>query len=108
MLFMEQKSGKNYAMQGGLPGRRQQRSVLLSCHCIRALVGGVSLRESVVWRCSLNPRCTPTGPCHSLHVRVAAALSVCSRSICTQEHQTWMVIKEEHGKTTRPENKHLE
>ncbi len=74
-------------MQGGVPGRRQQRSVLLCCHCISALVGGVCLRESVVWRCSLNPRCTPTGLCHSLHVRVAAALSVCSHSICTQEHQ---------------------
>lgn len=69
-------------MQGGLPGRRQQRSVLLYFHCISTLVGGVSLRESVMWRCSLNLRCTPTGLCHSLHVRAAAALSVCSHSIC--------------------------
>lgn len=81
MLFLKQKSGKMMQCRAVCQGGDNRG--LCCCVVIALALSWVELvSESVMWRCSLNPRCTPTGLCHSLRVRVAAALSVCSHSIC--------------------------
>lgn len=61
--------------------RGGRRPVLPCFNCISALVCR-DTQESIAMGRVLNPRCTPTGPSHSLRARAVAALSACSHSIC--------------------------
>lgn len=61
--------------------RGGRRPVLPCFNCISALVCR-DTQESIALGRVLNPRCTPTGPSHSLRARAVAALSACSHSIC--------------------------
>lgn len=92
------KRGKKQGERGGVAVERRGgvgageegiqgsclRVVLPRFGCISALVGGGTLRESVVGGRCLNPQYTPTGLFHSLRAHAAAGLSVGSHSICTQ------------------------